>query len=177
MKKLLLILLLFTSCKIAKRNWVNENFTSKEEKTQLETELQKTKFNLLNLTQNTSSHSNEHVTVTGSITAEDGKEKTVTAGGLTITSNGANINFESTNTSSKSQELIYSQLRAENESFKTRLDVLESKLDQEKTTTTKTVKKTGFQAGVWVVIVLVLLALVVLWYLKNQFFGWMNKNN
>lgn len=55
--------------------------------------------------ESTSTNENESTTISGSITAEDGKEKTATIGNTTIKSNGANLTFQTTSTKAINKQL------------------------------------------------------------------------
>lgn len=208
MKKVFIILssLVFLGCKTAKVNWVKENF---EEKAVVSQKIEAQKDSLLSeistirdslsvfqsqfLQQQTTSVSSsldESTTISGSIIAEDGKEKSVTAGGIVIKSNGANVSFETTMTRRETIELQHKvesltvQLneaisKIEQNQLKTisnekQLADFRSTYESDTRTKEKEVKKTGFQAGVWIIGALALIVIIALWYL-NKKFGWIDK--
>lgn len=209
MKNYLILSVLFISlfgCKTAKINWVKENF---EEKSVVSQKLETQKDSLISeistirdslsaisshfLQQQTTSVSSsldESTTISGSIVAEDGKEKSVTAGGITIKSNGANVSFETTMTrretialqnrvESLTIQLTEAISRIEKNQLKTisnekNLADFRSTYESQTQTKEKEVKKTGFQAGVWIIGGLAILVLVVLLYLSWKF-DWIKK--
>ncbi|MGB0896870.1 MAG: hypothetical protein ACPGRW_06080 [Flavobacteriaceae bacterium] len=192
MKKYILILLVLSSCRTAKKEWVKENFSEKATVKKYFTAQDstfKSELNEINETltatfnerfNSTTTTKNESTTVSGTITAEDGKEKTATIGNTTITSNGANISF--TTSSSKTMESKYVKLVQELQSEKQFSQKIQSELislksefanfvstyESEKTTKSKTVKKTGVQFGVWIIIAIVLILIVVIWYFRKS---------
>jgi hypothetical protein len=109
-----IVLLLCTSCRVAKKDWVKENFTEIATTQKIRAvqndsvdkrinQLSKTVTSQLesfkeNASRTKSLNETQSTNVEGSIIAEDGKEKSVTVGTTTIKSNGANVTF-STNTS------------------------------------------------------------------------------
>ncbi|MCB0460344.1 MAG: hypothetical protein KDC74_10070 [Flavobacteriaceae bacterium] len=203
--KTIIILVIFLSlfvqsCRTAKKNWVEENFTSKTEiqafqetfETSIETvktetsetisEIRKEVSNSRSTNETTSE--SENTTVTVDITAEDGKEKSATVGGTTITSNGANVKVTTNSSKEVSREFqekfqeISIQLNSEKQLRETLQSELTSlkkefsdfRLSQqtEKTTKTVTVKKKGFTAPVWIIIALVVLIIAVIWYFRKK---------
>jgi len=197
---LFLLALFSQGCRVAKKDWVKENFSQKTETNQtkqtLEQSLETLKREMsetinqkvTSLSQSTSesttTNESETTTVTGTLTAEDGKEKSVTVGGTTITSNGANISFET----SSSKKLIkeyqseiqaltseLSDIRTENvqmsqelNSLKSEFALFRSTYTSDKETQSKTVKKTGFKFGFWVVLIIVLIVVGMLRYFRKQ---------
>lgn len=209
MKKYLILLVIFIplfGCKTAKINWVKENFEEKSvvsqkletQKDSLISEINKVsatiqeQLTIITTTTGSSSTVNldESTTITGTLTAEDGKEKSVTAGGITIKSNGANVSFETTMTRRETIELQHKvesltvQLneaisKIEQNQLKTisnekQLADFRSTYESQSRTKDKEVKKTGFQAGVWIIGGLAILVLVVLLYLTWKF-DWIKK--
>lgn len=201
MKKLIIILLILcSSCRVAKKDWLKETFAEKatvkksltvrdsmfrSEISKIETSVSKIENSISKIeTSSGSTSENESTTVSGSITAEDGKEKTATVGNTTITSNGANISFTTTTSKeiSKAFEIKYqeqqtqlqlqkqtiSSLRSQLTSLKTEFANFVSTYESEKNNKTKTVKKTGFQAGVWIIVAVVVIVLIVLWYFRKS---------
>ena len=203
--KTIIILVIFLSlfvqsCRTAKKNWVEENFTSKTEiqafqetfETSIETvktetsetisEIRKEVSNSRSTNETTSE--SENTTVTVDITAEDGKEKSATVGGTTITSNGANVKVTTNSSKEVSREFqekfqeISMQLNSEKQlretlqseltSLKKEFADFRSSQQTEKTTKTVTVKKKWFTAPAWIIIALVLLAVGVLWYFRKS---------
>ncbi|MCB0447248.1 MAG: hypothetical protein KDD03_07010, partial [Gelidibacter sp.] len=115
-----LMLMLF-SCRTAKKEWVKENFTEKSELQEIKDNLtysnEEVKAEIRNSlisefseklkqqAEKTTNNESETTTVKGSITAEEGKEKSATVGNTTIKSNGANVTFETTSTKALSKEI------------------------------------------------------------------------
>lgn len=210
MKKYIIIPLLFISlfnCKIVKKDWLKENYVEKTEFESLENVVNSSnetatlsedfltleKFNeFVNaLSQKSSESSSEATTVTGTIEAEEGKEKTATIGNTTITSNGANISFEIQNLkeASKSIELLQSELEQYKTFSENRYNTLEQAFNSEKQsrialenelksikdTFTKNSDKKGFTFGTTVLILgilLLIIALVVGYFYVKKKLGW-----
>lgn len=196
---LVLCLLLF-NCRTVKKEWVKENFTEKSTTTQLkssqdstlrseiskiETSVSKIETSVSKIENSaTSSAENETTDVSGNIVAEDGKTKSVTIGGTTIKSNGANISFKTSSSKATSkqietfyenserkfelQEQTISELRTELNSLKSEFNVLESAYESQKQTRSKNVKKTGLSFGMWAMIIIILIVLVLLWYFRHS---------
>jgi len=142
---MILLFITLSSCRTAKKDWVNENFTSKtetqaiKEAVSLSSETLKSaisetvnaKYN--EILQNQSSISteteSENTTIEVDITAEAGKEKSATIGNTTVTSNGANVKVV-TSTSKESskefQEKFEQQTQQLTESL-TRIETLEKR--------------------------------------------------
>ena len=197
---LFLCLLTFNSCRVVKKEWVKENFTEKSttqkinviqdsifssEISKLETSVSKLETSVSNTeTTSTSSSENESTTISGSIIAEDGKEKSVTVGGTTIKSNGANVTFETTSTKAinKAFERQFEELstklqeeRKTNETLKTEMSSLKSEFanfvstyESEKTTQSKTVKKSGLGFGFWLTLILIAIVISIVWYFRKS---------
>lgn len=203
MKKLIAIstlFILFTSCRSVKKEWVKENFTEKSEisqlkanysnlKNTLKTEINETLILEINekLKQEKvyeSSSKNETTTVSGSISAEDGKEKSVTIGSTTIKSNGANVTFKTSSTKEFTKQfeshlqeleirlqeslLEISILRSENNSIKSEFANFKSTYDREKTSESKTVKKSGLSFGTWLILIIIIIVIVLIWYFRKS---------
>ena len=123
--------------------------------------------------------SNEDTSISGTITAEEGKEKSVSFGGNTITSIGSEIKFlwNKNNRTKKDFESKYKQLDEKLAQRDTRIATLESRLDSllvtetksnstkesEKNTASKTKKRTG-PWWIWLII-----AAIVVGYLYHIF--------
>lgn len=161
------------SCRTVEKAKTNEQFVSKQDLSQLdqkwsaylqtfkkdvkETSLATVKDYLKVQKESTSTNENESSVISGTATAEEGKEKTFTAGNTTIKTNGFDISFEintlkQLNQSYESQiqetnKLLIEErnarissetsLKQENKELLKRLEVLES----EQSTQTKTVSK------------------------------------
>ena len=190
---IVLLTLLTFGCKTVKKEWVKENFTSKQESSLLKqsvSNLNKTlkseisdtsikDFNekLNQLSKKITETESKNTTVSGSITAEDGKEKSVSIGNTEIKSIGANITFETTSSTSLSKEfetkyhelsqLLQSEreyrevLRIEIDSLKNEFANFVSNQESEKTTKYKEVKKR-------VISILVLLIIGTLYYFRKK---------
>lgn len=205
MKKYIIILLMFLlaflcSCRVAKKEWVKENFTEKattqgirvvqdstfkSEISKIETSIHKVETSIHKIeTFKTTENQTENTTVSGSITAEEGKEKSVTIGGTTIKSLGASVTFETTSSKAISKEFQESfqqiskelqeksvklqEVQIELNSLKSEFSNFVSTYQSEKNTKTKEVKNTGFPFGVWILIAIVLIVLAVVWYLRKS---------
>lgn len=203
MKKTILIVLLFASllsCRTAKKEWVKENFASNSELLRVKDsfseeisnqedsliETMNSKYNEI-LEQKSSHESDsetEDSTITGTIIAEEGKEKSVSYGGTTINSNGATIQFTtkiskaiSKEYSSKFQELN-SQLDQERQSIrvleteltflKKELETLQTQQINNREAKTRDVKSNGFQVGTWIWLLVVVVVIVLINIFKNQ---------
>lgn len=190
----------FCSCRVAKKDWVKENYserseieqliqaseqTTKTEISKLETSVSKIETSISNSeTSSTSETESQTTTVTGTITAEEGKEKSVTIGGTTIKSHGANVTFETTSSKAISKEFqeSFQQISKELQEKSVKLQEVQTELislksefasfvstyQSEKNAKTKEVKKTGFQFGVWILIAVVLIVLVFIWYFRKS---------
>ena len=197
---LMFSLAFFCSCRVAKKEWVKENFTEKattqgirvvqdstfkSEISKIETSIHKIETSVSkNETKSTSDTESQTTTVTGTITAEEGKEKSVTIGGTTIKSHGANVTFETTSSKAISKEFQESfqqiskelqeksvklqEVQTELNSLKSEFASFVSTYQSEKNAKTKTVKKTGFQFGVWILIALAIIVLVFIWYFRKS---------
>ncbi len=203
MKKITLIFLVLLSlfsCRSVKKEWVKENFTEKAEISQLKENYSnlkntlKTEINealILEINEklkqekvSESSSENESTTVSGSITAEDGKEKSVTIGGTTIKSNGANVTFETSSTKeftrkyeSKLEELqmqlekktiTIKELHSEINSLKSEFSIFRSNYESEKTAKSKEVKSSGLSFGFWLTIIIVTIVIIIIWYFRKS---------
>ncbi len=203
MKKYIILLVVFISllgCRVAKKEWVKENYTEKSttreirvvQDSVIKSELFKIKTSVSKLetsvskstTTNGSTSENESTTVSGTITAEDGKEKSVTIGGTIIKSDGANVTFETTSSKAISKEFqenlqeISKELQEKSvqlQEVQTELISLKSEFsnfkltyESEKTIKTNTVKKTGFQFGVWIIAGIVVIVILAVWYFRKS---------
>jgi len=203
MKKLLFIiavwiLLFATSCRSVKKQWVKENFTEKVElqeakETQSQTlknEVEKIENKITNLkkslseTQTTkeTSEENENTTIEGTLTAEDGKEKSVQIGNTTIKSNGANVTFKTNSSKSTSKEFTsqierlesqiisiesnYRNLQSDVNTLTKENTDLKRQIEQVKTTKQKDVNKSGFSFGFYLWLVIILALVAVVWYFR-----------
>lgn len=203
----LFTLSLFTGCRTMDKAWLRENYTSKIEadslrqslensfksvqKTQKEEIEAKYKEFQRNTSEKTNSSEAESTTVKGRITAEAGIEKSVTVGGTTIKSNGADIDFETTNNkeSSKESELRFEQMSRELEIKTQKIETLEERqhslevelynfkklYEAEKNIKEKDVKTKGSTLGTVVIGLLILLAVGVSYYFRKTVFGWFEK--
>jgi len=202
MKKAIYIVIVISlfSCRVAKKEWVQDNFTEKatinkslivqdsvfkSEILKIETSVSELETSVSNIeTSSASEASNESTTVSGSIKAEDGKEKSVTIGNTTIKSNGANVSFETTSSKSltkefetKYQELnkilqsekeFNQSLESELTSLKSEFSNFKSTYESEKTSKTKTVTKRGSTFSVWLMIILVLIGTAIFWWFRKR---------
>lgn len=206
MKKYIIILLMFSlaflcsSCRVAKKEWVKENFTEKattqeirvvqdstfkSEISKIETSIHKIETFVSKIeTFKTSENETESTTVSGSITAEDGKEKSVSIGGTTIKSHGANVTFETTTSKAISKEFQESfqqiskelqeksvklqEVQTELNSLKSEFSNFVSTYQSEKNAKTKEVKKTGFQFGVWIIVAIAIIITIFIWYFRKS---------
>lgn len=203
MKKLILfsaIILLFTSCRSVKKEWVKENFsekatvnrslsvqdsTLKSEISKIETSISKIETSISNTeTTKESTSENETTSVSGSITAEEGKEKSVTIGGTTIKSNGANVTFETSSSKTMSREFeskfeqLTLQLEEQSETIQSlnsklfnqqsEIESLESKYSSLKTSKSRVVKRSGLSFTTWLIIVLALAVVGAIWYFRKS---------
>lgn len=180
---LILIVLTLSSCRVAKKEWVKENYTEKSQLQDFQNS-QTVKLNELketikqqqqtvNTSQSVNQSEIETTEVTGTLTAEAGKEKTAVIGNTTIKSNGADISFK-TNTSntkqtSKAIQELYTMLDYErnlNESFKSDINTLRNQvvaLETQLNAKSKETKKTGLPFSVWLVL-FVIVALVFVYF-------------
>lgn len=129
------ILLMFFSCRTAKKTWVEENFTSKHEIQSIQDNLtysnEEVKSEIKNslildfteklklATEKTTNNETETTTTKIDIIAENGVEKKATAGNTTVTSNGANVSVQTTSSKALSKE------------FESKYNELSQKLDRE----------------------------------------------
>jgi len=197
---LILVVLLFSSCRVAKKNWVKENFT---EKATVKKSLTLQSNALINRIENlqetltakydelskesskeTRTEENESTTVTGNITAEEGKEKSVTIGATTIKSDGANVSFQTNFSKSVSKEFLEKMSALSNEintqsnkiielnklveAQSRRLSELESNKEIKKNTSSKDVTKRGFSFGAWLIGLLIFSGLILFFFLKSK---------
>lgn len=207
MKNILIILIVisFTSCRTVKKEWVKENYTSKQEAIALSDDLLKETKEQLRLTKETLSKdfdekikqatekttekTDEKTTVSGTIEAEDGKEKSVVIGDTKITSNGATVNFETTSIKSFLAEYktqvneLSSQLNEEKQtneyllhelnSVKTELKQLQQEINSETTTKSKDVNKSGLSFTTIILIVLVIILAVSAFVVYKKYKGYL----
>lgn len=203
MKKYIIISLVFislSSCRTVKKEWVKENFTEKATTQQIRvaqdsvfrSEIQKIETSVSQLetsvskieTSKTSESETENTNVSGTIEAEDGKEKSVTIGNTTIKSNGANVSFSTSNTKTLTKEFerqlqeITQQLEFErtfNQTLQTEINSLKSEFanftstyESEKTTKTKEVTKRNFTLTTWLIIIGVLVLLYFIYRFRKK---------
>lgn len=203
MKKLLIISTLFIlliSCRTAKKEWVKENYAEKSELTQLEQNISNLSNSLKNeisetlildfteklkqATESSSENENETTIVSGSVEAEEGKEKTATIGDTKISTNGFNISFEIEKNREIKKE--FESYRADNEIFKREtLDRIESLVSDIKEknlkitqlendiktiaeSRSKEVKKSGFGTWIYLIGFLVVILAIGYFYVKNK---------
>ena len=203
--KAIIILLIFwtlfvQSCRTAKKEWVNETFAQKNEvqalqetfETSIETvksetsetisEIRKEVSNSRSINETTSE--SENTTVTVDITAEDGKEKSATVGGTTITSNGANVKVTTSTSKEASKEseerfqAFESQLASERQekeelqqyvySLEQRILDIEQTMQSTKSWYKKTVKILGATLPVWILLIIILAVVGIVWYFKKS---------
>jgi len=150
MKKLIYIifvLFLLTSCRIVKKDWLKENYVAKNdlEKTvnnleetherdfsKIASEYQVIKTDLSNIeTTKTNESETETITVSGTIKAEEGKEKTAIIGNTKITSNGADISFKVEN--SKAFTQAFESIKNQFETYKSETSEVISSLQKDLT--------------------------------------------
>lgn len=203
MKHISIILILFCtlfSCRTVKKEWVQEHFAEKSELSQLAQKTQETQKTLKSeisealilefsqkLKQETSSSTsqeNESTSVSGTIVAEEGKEKSATIGNTTIVSNGANISFQTTNSSSitkafesKYQELeskyqeaqqTISTLQSQYNSLKSEFANFRSTYESEKNSSSRTVTKSGWSFKTWLILIAIILVIAAVLYFKKK---------
>lgn len=197
---IIVFILLLKGCRSVKKEWVKENFslisdTEKNNQVQdsvfsskiskIETNISKIETSVSkSQTSSEATKENETTKVVGSITAEDGKTKSVTIGGTTIKSDGANVTFETSSSKeftqlfeSKFEELQhqllqeqttnkflreeFNQLRRDSEKIKTDLlQLKESKL--------KEVTKKGGSFGLWLFFIILALVIALFWYFRKS---------
>ena len=203
MKKHLILSLVFISlfsCRTVKKEWVKENFTEKattqeirlvqdsvfkSEISRIETHISKIETSVSkNETTLESSSENSTTTVSGTIEAEDGKEKSVTAGDLTITTNGANVSFQTTSSKSLSkefeskyqelttllqEEMQFTQLlQSELNSVKKENTFVKSEIERLETLFSKQTTKRNFTFGTWLIIAVIIIALFGLYRFRKK---------
>lgn len=187
------IMLSLFSCKTAKKTWVEENFTSKD----VFNTVQETTENFINtevstlrkdftvkyseFLQKEATKNNEATTVKGTITAEDGKEKSVNVGTTKIVSNGANISFEIASTKeqlketeTKQTEILeqLSQVEIKLQQTQNELNSLKSEFanyTSNQKTTTKETNKRGFTFGVILIGIVLLVVFLVYRYFNRKY--------
>ncbi|PSG90870.1 hypothetical protein [Aurantibacter aestuarii] len=197
-------LLLLCSCKTVKKDWLQENYYTKETVNTNETKQNEAFLNELTKIENSikkyeastnqqattteKTDETENTTIDGSITAEFGKEKFVQVGNTLIKTNGANVNFQTSNVKTYSKELetkisfFESQLeitRKQTEAIEVKLKALETQnkqfktvLEQQKNSKSKTTKKSGspFLTKTLIILIVVFaIYLLLRHYLKNLF--------
>lgn len=206
MKKILIVsvLLIFCSCRTAKKEWVKENYSSKEELVTLGNKIstvtsnqissmQKTLLNEINekrffLNENFDKKENENTTVTGTIKAEEGIEKTAQVGNTLIKSNGSEIQFKiqiekELSETIKSYEESLESYKSESEK---QISILQSSLAEErnarielqrefesyKESKSREVTKKGFTLSATVIFIgiglFLLIIVAVYYYVKNK---------
>lgn len=91
--------------------------------------------------ESTTTNENESTTISGSITAEDGKEKTATIGNTTIKSNGANVTFKTTSTKyiNKQLESINKELTQTITEYKESLKTIKNEFNEKIETQNKVI--------------------------------------
>ena len=199
MKKYLILSIVFISlfsCRIAKKQWVKENYAEKsviEESLTTQNTLQKNELSkitqeiITNFTQKLQEQKSkvsesESTDVSGTITAEDGKQKYVTIGNTTIKSDGANVTFKTSSNISKEFESRYKELEENDKKQSIHISTLERRLDSViinqkqmkveqdiiKTNQTKSVKKSGLSFGSWFILIIVAIVLVAIWFFRKS---------
>ena len=195
------ILFFATSCRTVNRNWVKENFAEKATVNEsltvrdsiFKSEIKDVQKSLLSqLNQKVSEQStkqktteNETTKVSGSITPEEGKQKSVTIGNTKIESNGATVNFETVSSKALTKEIEtkyreleekfteqnsqIESLKSENKSIRTEFADFRSTYESEKRAKEKDSKNTGFSFGGWIALILVIIALGAIWYFSRFF--------
>ena len=123
---LLIILIVFSSCRTVKKSWLKENYKNNqqleqfgkllafkiEKKTAKTTEKQLDEFSSLKTkaaekkTETTSNNLESNTNLKATITAEEGRVKSFTANGLQVTSDGANITVYSSKKNTVSKQII-----------------------------------------------------------------------
>lgn len=205
MKKHLILLVVFISffsCRTVKKEWVKETFAEKSELTQFAQETQKTQETLKielnekvsqietlvskNETSSTSEVTNENTSVSGTIEAEEGKEKSVTIGDTTIKSNGANISFSTSSSTSVTkqfesklqeitQQLEYERsltqsLQSEVNTLKSEFANFRSAYESETTIKSKEVTKRNLTLGTWIIIAIIVIVLGLVYRFRKRIF-------
>lgn len=195
-----LVLISLFSCRVAKKAWVKETYAEKSivaknaitHDSIIKTEIRKIGTSVSKLgtyisnieTSRSLETESENTTVSGTIEAEDGKEKFVTFGNTKITSNGANVSFETTNARYISKEFqakfqeISSELQLEKSkteslqiainSLKSEFSTFKSNIKSKTNTKIKTVKKTGFQFGVWLIAIIAIMIIILVRYFRKS---------
>ena len=201
MKKILLLLLAFAvySCGSVKKKWVNENFAEKaaleslrENNISLNKESEERIMQELYLDFNSimmeelsklKITSDENSELSGTLKAEDGKEKTVSFGGNTITANGADISFlwSKKNTSEKEykkqinefseqiekKEISIKNLELRLDSLQSEVDNLKSVKESKKETTSKEKTRSFWSFWIWIILIAAILVFLVYRYGKK----------
>lgn len=150
-----LILITLTGCRTVKKDWVKDNYVEKSEIQRLENSIEKLKQTttqtineridskytaILNeMREAVKVDENETTTVSGTIEAEEGKEKSATIGNTTIKSNGSSIKFETTLNKAFNKELetINSKIEQTIEQYRNSLKTLENDFTTYKESTDK----------------------------------------
>ncbi len=190
------VFITFTGCRSVDKDWLKENYVSKAEATLIKTEALNetqrlnaaTESNLnakyeqfvQEVKQSENSNENETTKISGTIEAEEGKEKTAEIGDTKIKSNGATISFETTSTKeiSKAFESRYQQLeqklleeskkteqlQSQLNSLKSEIANLRSNQETEKTTKSKEKNSKGLTFGAVITILIILVIVGLVWY-------------
>lgn len=202
-KNLLLIsFILLTSCRTVKKEWVKETFAEKSELTQFAQETQKTQETLKteisekvsqietlvskNETSSTSEVTNENTTVSGTIEAEEGKEKSITIGNTTIKSNGANVSFSTSSNKTATKQFerqlqeitlqleyertLNKSLQSEVNSLKSENVFIKSEIEKLKTSQSKQTTKRNFTLTTWLIILGVLVGSYFVYRFRKRIF-------
>lgn len=198
MKKLIFISVFAVymfGCGTVKKNWLKENYVEKSELQQTEQRLVEStdekietatdslstsfKETYSTKSESTTTTENESTTVSGTIEAEDGKEKSVTIGDTTIKSNGATVSFETTSSKSalremesryselesqfKSQQKQTSELQQNYNLLDTKFTELKSQFESEKNLKSKETKRSRW----WFILIPVLAIGFIVYKLKS----------
>lgn len=201
--KLFIVYVLATlmfSCRAVKKEYLQENYASKEDVSNLEqtqlnslkaleskiesTIITKVEEKIKKSTEKQNEKQNENTTVTGTLKAEEGKEKSATIGNTTIKSNGADIQFQ-VNSSKEITKEVLTELQELKQSKQEMLTIitkqqetieqntkaiseLKALYETEKAVKTKEVKKSGLTFTTLSIIAIILIVLYLIYRFKEK---------
>lgn len=156
------------------------NYTQNIKTDVKESLLSEFKETLKEIKESTTTNENETTTISGTITAEDGKDKSATIGNTVIKTNGANVTFQTTSTKdiNKQLETINKELTKTITQLETSLKTIENEFNEfknnqlkvndelksEKNTQTKETNRKGFNF-----LFIILLIIAILTYISYRF--------